>query len=240
VAKRQRELKGLSKRSRTLLQQPESYDVDYKESMSGLSNEDLVAFANSDTGGAILVGVREITDSKGQQRGKIIGCTTGDREKLKVINKGESCIPPIQLEVYTENLDKKPIFRIEIPTSQNKPHCTSGGTYKIRGDGRNKALSPPRLLHMFMESQYQTFIERFKVATSALDSSLANLLETSSRLEHVMTETFKVSEETQELADEAMTFSDQSLSILKEVRRKTNRIERGQKKLQQLIESEEE
>jgi predicted HTH transcriptional regulator len=50
---------GISKRAKTLLKSGETREVDYKENTRGLHAEDLVAFANSPSGGAILLGVEE-------------------------------------------------------------------------------------------------------------------------------------------------------------------------------------
>jgi len=53
------EYSGLSPRAEELLGSQESRTLDFKESVGGLSAEDIVAFANSEAGGTILLGVRE-------------------------------------------------------------------------------------------------------------------------------------------------------------------------------------
>src|SRR5690242_20343094 len=89
------EYKALSARAEAMLNRSETYDVEFKESVSGLESSDIVSFANSDRGGTILIGIREAKTPKGQQRGEIIGCPIGDKEKLKILGKVNSCIPEI-------------------------------------------------------------------------------------------------------------------------------------------------
>jgi ATP-dependent DNA helicase RecG len=209
-----REYKTLSKRVKSLLAHEEGYDVDFKRSVGDLKNEDVVAFANSEAGGAILIGVEETITTDGRQQGRIVGCSVGDRDKQSILSRTESCIPPIEVEIFVENSNRKPFFRVEILSGGQKPYCTSGGTYKIRGDGRNKALLPSRLLTMFMESESQEFIERFQNATAELERRLDSLLGTAIALEGLMGEVSGDLVSTQDLADEAMTFSEMASAAL--------------------------
>lgn len=166
---------GISERARDLLNRQEDRDVDFKRQLSGLASADLVAFANSPTGGAILIGVDESANSDGLQRGLIVGCPVGDKEKLVILNKAESCVPPIEIEIYVENAAEIPFLRIEIPSGPDKPYCTRKGIYAIRGDGRTKALLPGRLLSLFLETEAEQFFTRFREATGELESSLGVL-----------------------------------------------------------------
>jgi len=220
-----REYKGISKRARILLSGQEGYDVDFKRSLSGLESEDIVAFANSDEGGAILIGVEEVKMSDGRQRGKIVGCPVGDEEKRKIIDRAESCMPPIEVNIVVENTDSTPFFRVEIPSGPEKPYCTSKGTYKIRGDGVNKPLTPQRLLAMFMQSEGQAFIERFRNATEELEKKLGYLLESSITLEQILDRTFESAMSTEALVDDAMTMSGQAAAGTEELLVKLDEIE---------------
>jgi ATP-dependent DNA helicase RecG len=166
---------GISKRARDLLSRQEDRDVDFKRQLSGLASADLVAFANSPTGGTILIGVDEAVAGNGLQRGLIVGCAVGDKEKLIILNKAESCVPPIEVEVFVENTTELPFLRIEIPSGPDKPYCTRKGIYAIRGDGRTKALLPGRLLSLFLETEAEQFFTRFREATGELESSLTVL-----------------------------------------------------------------
>ena len=168
------EYQSISKRARSLLTRSEDYELEFKETPQALEPEDIVAFANSPEGGVVLIGVREVTTDSGRQRGKIVGCTVGDAEKLSIINRAESCVPPISVDVIVENVARKPFFRVEIPSGLNKPYCTSAGTYKIRGNARTLPLLPSRLLTLFMASESQEFVERFKAATEELEHGLAD------------------------------------------------------------------
>jgi len=181
----QREYQGISERARRLLNGQEDRYVDFKQSAAGMDTEDIVAFANSPTGGTVLLGVEEAQKPDGRQYGKVIGCAVGDQERLSILSRAESCIPRIEVDVITENLGDKPFFRIEIPGGPQKPYCTSRGTYKIRGDGANKPLTPRRLLGLFLDSESEEFLDRFRKATEELDSQMNHLLATMNMLMRV-------------------------------------------------------
>ncbi len=157
--------KGLSDRAKELLMREEGGDMDFKRSASAFKSDDLVAFANSSTGGVLLLGVDEMKDERGRQVGKIVGCKIDDDTKMTILNRAAGCFPPIDIEIYVENDDEIPFYRIEIPSGKNKPYCTSGGTYKIRDDGQNKTLDPTSLLELFMQQQSGIFMDRFREAT---------------------------------------------------------------------------
>jgi ATP-dependent DNA helicase RecG len=139
----QKEFKSISKRSTELLEKSEGYDHDFKESMAGVKADTLVAFANSAYGGTILVGVKEKNLPGGKQVGEVIGCTVSDNEKLRITNIANSCVPPVDIEVISENLNSadKKFYRIEIPLGKHKPYCSKGGTYKTREDGLSVGLT---------------------------------------------------------------------------------------------------
>jgi ATP-dependent DNA helicase RecG len=153
----------------------EGFDVDFKQSAAGLSAEDLIAFANSPEGGAILIGVAEAQPVDGRRKGRVVGCAVGDNEKQIILGKAEACHPPVEVKVTVENAARQAFYRLEIPSSPVKPHCTAKGTYKTRGDARNVPLLPSRLLAMFVERQAREFVERFRAATASLESQLAAL-----------------------------------------------------------------
>lgn len=150
----------------------------------------MVAFANSRHGGAILIGVDEMKIADGRQRGKIVGCPVGDKEKLSIISRAESCIPPVEVQIIVENAGVLPFYRVEIPGGSEKPYCTSKGTYKIRGDGINQPLTPQRLLTLFVESESHEFIDRFQAATRELEQKMAQLYEGSATLEAILSRLF--------------------------------------------------
>ena len=162
----------ITKRTKLLLDAEENYEIEFKQSINGLDSADLVAFANSEHGGTILIGVEEDTGEKNRQRGKIIGCDVGDQERLNILSKTNSCIPKVDVEIYVENLKIKPFFRIEILPGTNKPYCTAGGTYKTRGYGLNEVLDPDRLLAMFLESENDRFLKKFSESTRKLEGTI--------------------------------------------------------------------
>jgi len=227
------EYKGLSKRAKLLLSRQESYDVDFKRAISGLDSEDFVAFANSRRGGTLLIGVDETETPDGRQRGKIVGCPVGDKEKLSIISRAESCIPAIEIKVIVENAGALPFFRIEIPSGPQKPYCTSRGTYKIRGDGINFPLTPQRLLTMFLESESQEFIEKFRDATEDLEQKLGRLFESSVTLEEVLSRTFASARNAESLADETSSASDAVLAAIRRLDARVAQLEAHTAELRQ-------
>lgn len=167
-------LKNLSKLTRQLLSEGESARSDFKRIPDGISADDLVAFANSDDGGQILAGIDEQTIDKAQI-GVVRGCDVSDAAVLQVLNKAISCIPPVSIDVYIENLDDKPILRVEIQSSQAKPHCTPKGVYCRRDGARNRALHPSELLRLFLDSEASAFAARFEVAAERITEDLSKL-----------------------------------------------------------------
>ena len=175
--------KGLSKRAQKLLSSPESLDVDFKSKPKGVSADDLVAFANSEHGGAILIGVEERTSPAGVQYGEPVGCTVDDETRLLIMSRAASCSPAVQLAVFIENTQKAPFLRIEIPSGSSKPYATGGGTYKIRSDGRNRPVPPNELLKIQLETQGNEFKERFETATQQVGAKLEEMLDSVAQLE---------------------------------------------------------
>ena len=167
-----KEFREITSRTRELLDGQEGYNIDFKKNVDGIKSKDIVAFANSKYGGTILCGVAETQTSSGIQRGKIVGCAVSDKEKIKIVNKAQSCFPTIDIEIIIENTAHRPLFRIEIFKGKNRPYCTNEGAYLIRGDGRNIPLSPNDLLDIFLEEQGEKFLKRFNNATIRMNSKL--------------------------------------------------------------------
>ncbi|RJS60129.1 ATP-binding protein [Bacillus sp. PK3_68] len=161
--------------SKEIYIEEESFDVEYKLSIKGLDAEDLVSFANSRLGGCIYLGVEEAKDKEGKQVGRVVGCKINDGIKLSILDKAQSCIPPVNVNVEVVQFSDKEVYKIYIPTGIFKPYCTKSGTYKVRGDGQNQSLTPNQLLSLFMENEREKFIEKFKEATIELEDILLNL-----------------------------------------------------------------
>lgn len=217
-------IEGLSTRATYLINKPEGVDVDFKAQLQGLSSEDLVAFANSPTGGAILIGVSEEVMPDGSQRGNVTGCLIGDGEKLSILNKASQCIPAIDIEIFFEKAEDVTFIRIEIPTGSRKPYCTAKGTYKIRGDGRNLPLTPERLLAIFLTEEGESFLRKFRTATELLDEDLQNILQRTSELDTKLEHTFDRADNASALADDAMMLSDETLGLTMEMERELSDI----------------
>ncbi|WP_312418788.1 RNA-binding domain-containing protein [Shinella sp.] len=166
--------KGLSPSTSSMLAAGEGDQVDFKKVPDGVGQEDLVAFANSDTGGQILVGVVEETVD-GAQIGSVRGCDVSDGAILQITNKAVTCIPPVSIEITIENLGEKPILVISIPSSSTKPHCTSRGVYNRRDGSRNRPLHPSELLRIFLDTEARAFAERFEAAADRISNDLTTL-----------------------------------------------------------------
>ncbi len=167
----------LSQLTEHFLVDGESEQVDFKRNPDGISPEDLIAFANVPNGGTILAGIDEKTIDK-KQVGVVHGCDVSDNAVLQILNKAMSCIPPVSVNIYAENLAGEPILRIEIPPSPTRPHCTTKGIYCRRDGARNRPLHPSELLSIFLEKEARVFSERFDEAARHISEELS-LLESS-------------------------------------------------------------
>lgn len=171
-----REYRRLSRRTQQLLSAPEGVNVDFKREVQAIRSSDLVAFANAPLGGTLLVGIDEYTSPDGVQRGRVVGCDVDDRARLLLVNKATECIPNIEIKIYTENLSQaRPILRVEIPSGHLKPYCTHGGEYRIRTDGRNRALLPEELLAIYMDREGEQFLSRFRDAVFQLEHQVESV-----------------------------------------------------------------
>lgn len=201
-----------------MINKEEGYEVEFKESVAGLKSEDLVAFANSMAGGVILIGVKDSTDSYGRQVGSIIGSSITDNNKLSILNKAQSCRPPVNVEITTEEIDGENIYVIEIPSGEYKPYCTDAGTYRIRGDGQKRSLYPSELLSLFMESERNKFIDSFKAVTKELEDNLHEtknevLTETSSMIKALKGFDIKISDALDDIYSSADSADSNSSSV---------------------------
>lgn len=214
-----KQYKTITKRSSTILNKPEGIDVDFKEEISGLKTEDLVAFANSVDGGIILIGVQELETKEGQ-KGKIIGCNIADKDVQHIINKAESCSPPVEVEVVLENVSRKPFIRVEIPPGKNKPYSTRSGVYKIRGDGQNLPITPSRLLSMLLEQEGELFFKRFQDATHSLVTDIEYLDHQIREINEQLIETWGMTEDAQVFSEAALEIAEATAQDIEEIKEK--------------------
>lgn len=168
----QKKYKTLTKHTLKLLGAGESDVVDFKLKPVGLHVDDLVAFANTQHGGEIIIGVAEKKNDDGSQFGEAFGCDLGDDVALQILNKAVSAIPPIAVKLIAENIADKPIIRVLIASSENKPHCTPKGVYTRRDGSRNRPLHPTELLTIFLEAESRAFAERFEESAEAISERL--------------------------------------------------------------------
>lgn len=147
-------------------------DVAFKKFMSGLTTDDLISFANSKEGGAILIGVSHTKHRRGGLSAGLVGCPVGDRERMKILAMASQCVPPVPVSIFMENCAGKAFYRIEISSGLDKPYCTSGGAYKIRSGGRNEALYPSQLLALFLETEGGEFVRWFQRVAASLGTTI--------------------------------------------------------------------
>lgn len=184
-----------------MIEGEEGYDVEFKEGPKRVQPEDIVAFANG-TGGSILVGVREVTEKK-EQKGDIVGCRIGDEPKRSISDKANSCIPRLEVRIVAEGVKTgKPIYRIDIPQGDNKPYCTSGGTYKIRKDGQNVGIDPELMVSMVLRREEEQFIKRFKSAGEEILEALTQLEDRVEQVAYVADETASSAQDAAAVAEE--------------------------------------
>lgn len=166
------EFQGITRRTRQMLASNENTSVDFKREANGVKSSDFVAFANTNDGGTLLIGVDEYTDANGLQRGRVVGCAVDDKARLALVNKALECTPSLEIQVFVENLKQRPFLRLEIPPNQNRPFCNSRGEYSIRANGRNRALYPTELLTIFLESESELFDNRFQEVAGSLEDQV--------------------------------------------------------------------
>jgi hypothetical protein len=168
-------LEAVSDRAQRLLSRADRLDVVFKKSMAWLQSDDLVAFANSKHGGAILVGVHETRNLDGWPTGALAGCAVGDPERRKILAKANQCVPPVPVSIFVENRAERPFYRIEIPSGPRKPYCTMEGIYKIRDNGRNETLYPRQLLAVFLEANGAEILRRAGLTPAPPGESLPEI-----------------------------------------------------------------
>lgn len=141
----------LSDLTKRLMDGEENEEVDFKEDIPRDLADHVVSFANA-SGGYILIGVQEIVDNLGAQRGSLInnkGIALTDENKQRIQNYCENCREDLfsEMEVMAEeNQDNCGVYVLHIPEGRNKPYCTSKGTYTIRRNGRKQPIYPRTLL----------------------------------------------------------------------------------------------
>ena len=110
--------------------------VELKGGLEGFDPRIFVAFANSESGGIIMVKIANKQDVK------TIHTLT---------NMAEDCIPSVTIDVSIESKGEKPFLRIDVPSGINKPYCTPKGHYVTRTDGGIRPLQPNELFTMFQQ-----------------------------------------------------------------------------------------
>jgi methyl-accepting chemotaxis protein len=147
-------------------------------------------------------------------------------------------------------LCSKPFFRIEIPSGGDKPYCTSGGTYKIRGDGITQNLNPTQLLNLFVTKESERFLIQYREATNELETNLKDTKDTiSAKMNEItsMVEIMKSNINTNleslsqsakiaaGLSDEAVFFSDETFDLVQKLDAKMNKMDRDLEEMKKAL-----
>lgn len=119
--------------------------IAFKPSLAALDEEDLVAFANSNGGGVIVLGVEQSRKARGGKTLQVIGSPAGARERRKIVEMAKRCVPPVEISISALAHEGKKLLRIDIAQSARRPHCTSRGTYMIREAHASVPLTPDKL-----------------------------------------------------------------------------------------------
>lgn len=132
----------------SLMKLGENVEVDFKREPSSDLPSHIVSFANSSTGGYLLIGVEETTSSSGAQEGTLWngkGIELTDDNKLRVMNRVQECRDGLVDEVDLTPVDfgsNYGVYVLFIPSGKSKPYCTQNGRYTIRSNGRLSPLFP--------------------------------------------------------------------------------------------------
>lgn len=236
MTRRQTDDKKLIK---SLLEKDESFDVEFKKILDAVESEDLVAFANSAGGGFIVIGVAEVKDHLKQSNIEINGTKVGDQERLKILNKAQDCLPPIELSITRHEYEGKNLLVIRIPSGTNRPYCTKKGVYKIRGDGRNQILTQELMFQIFMEKEYNTFIDRFKTATHELKNEITYIQEMVERSEDEITASlhgiFAEAEDAQSTSEDVFSMTESIFTSIDDLQEQLYRQENHTQDLEKKI-----
>lgn len=165
----------------------ETRDVEFKRSPESIDAEDLIAMANTVHGGSIIAGVRDPKQTT-SRRPEIVGCDIDDLTKQRIANKAASCIPPVHIVIEDETDGTTTLLRIVVPPSSTRPHCTSSGTYKVRGPSGIIPAAPVALLEMMLEREADSFAKRFKQSVAELENRLQAVLATVTEFNTAMAE----------------------------------------------------
>ncbi|ATU91751.1 hypothetical protein B5P45_03015 [Phyllobacterium zundukense] len=171
----ERKFSGITAITKKWLAAGEGERVDFKRSVEGLQTDDLVAFANMKEGGTILLGVTEQAQPDGSQIGLVVGCDITDGAVLQILNKAISCIPPVPMKIFAENMADKPFLRVQVIASDSRPHSTPKGVYCRRDGSRNRPLHPTELLEIFLTNEGRVFAERFQESAAKIIDGLDDL-----------------------------------------------------------------
>jgi len=167
-----RVLPTISDRAHRLLGRADGCEVEFRKSISDLHSDDLVGFANSKTGGAILIGVDSAWDRESPRRAATPGYAIGDGERRRILAVARQCVPFPPISIFVEDGADRPFYRIEIASGPCKPYCTAEGVYTIRNAGRIEPLYPPQLLALCLGADAGETLRRFEQAPLSVASAM--------------------------------------------------------------------
>ena len=108
-----------------IIQEGESYLVEFKERLSASLAREITAFANA-SGGRIFIGIAD--------NGALTGVTAGNKTRSQIQDIANNCQPPVPLSVeFFEN-----VAIIHVPEGKDKPYQCSDGFFIRMGPNSQK------------------------------------------------------------------------------------------------------
>jgi len=133
-----------------LLGLPEGQYLEFKQSVSGSLGKEICSFANA-SGGTIIVGA--------QPGGPIVGITDPSGDAAMAQNMARSCNPSVSIQVVHFRREGKALLAIEVPGSQDQPHCF-GSTFYMRVGATAQSMNRDEIIDFLYSSGQVRYEER--------------------------------------------------------------------------------
>jgi hypothetical protein len=128
-----------------LLSGEEQRLVAFKPSAAALEAEDLVALANTEDGGTIVLGLEPAPKRRRKAEPTVVGCSLTVATRKAIASLAQACVPPVEVTVSEAVHQRKKLVRIDVAKSDARPHCTASGTYVVRDGDAIVPLTRDRL-----------------------------------------------------------------------------------------------
>ena len=130
-----------------ILQNGESYLVEFKEQLNKSFSREITAFANA-SGGKIYLGVTDSANPKGIE--------ITNKLKSQIQDIANNCQPPVHINLH----EYKNILIIEIPEGKDKPYQCADGFY-IRMGANAQKMNREKIVDFLQAEGQLRFEEQF-------------------------------------------------------------------------------